>query len=131
VVGDQPLVPADVLEVGGCPGGEQFCGLRVQRDIPVVAELAQRDAQPVPGADENTVTRSVRSLLTGLGYILHSPAELYGSREAALGARDEDWLAQVGLRQWTVLGRDMKIYERPSELAAYRASRLQVSLLPG
>jgi hypothetical protein len=88
-------------------------------------------APPEFYADENTVTRSVRSLLTGLGYILHSPAELYGSREAALGARDEDWLAQVGLRQWTVLGRDLKIYERPSELAAYRASRLQVFLLPG
>jgi PIN like domain len=88
-------------------------------------------APPEFYADENTVTRSVRSLLTGLGYILHSPAELYGSREAALGARDEDWLAQVGPRQWTVLGRDLKIYERPSELAAYRASRLQVFLLPG
>jgi hypothetical protein len=37
----------------------------------------------------------------------------------------------VGPRQWTVLGRDLKIYERPSELAAYRASRLQVFLLPG
>jgi hypothetical protein len=88
-------------------------------------------APPEFYADENTVTRSVRSLLAGLGYILHSPAELYGSREAALGARDEDWLARVGLRQWTVLGRDLKIYERPSELAAYRASRLQVFLLPG
>ena len=82
-------------------------------------------------ADENTVTRSVRNLLTGLGYVLHTPAELYGSREAALGARDEDWLAKVGRRRWTVLGRDLKIYERPSELAAYRASRLQVFLLPG
>lgn len=30
-----------------------------------------------------------------------------------------------------MLGRDLKIYERPSELEAYRASRLQVFLLPG
>jgi hypothetical protein len=37
-----------------------------------------------------------------------------------LGARDEDWLAKVGRHRWTVLGRDLKIYERPSELAAYR-----------
>lgn len=88
-------------------------------------------APPEFYADENTVTRSVRDLLTVLGYILHTPAELYGSREAALGARDEDWLAKVGHRRWTVLGRDLKIYERPSELAAYRASRLQVFLLPG
>jgi hypothetical protein len=54
-------------------------------------------APPEFYADENTVTRSVRNLLTRLGYILHTPAELYGSREAALGARDEDWLAKVGL----------------------------------
>jgi hypothetical protein len=30
-----------------------------------------------------------------------------------------------------VLGRDLKIFERPSELAAYEASKLQVFLLPG
>ena len=104
-------------------------------------ELASKRSGPPPAsslaappefyADENTVTRSVRNLLNGLGYVLHSPAELYGSREAALGARDEDWLARVGRHQWTVLGRDLKIYERPSELAAYRASKLQVFLLPG
>jgi hypothetical protein len=87
-------------------------------------------APPEFYADENTVTRSVRNLLTGLGYILHTPAGLYGSREAALGARDEDWLATVGRHHWTVLGRDLKIYERPSELAAYQASKLQVFLLP-
>jgi hypothetical protein len=88
-------------------------------------------APPEFCADENTVTRSVRNLLTRPGYILHTPAELYGSREAALGARDEDWPAKVGRHHWTVLGRDLKIYERPSELAAYQASRLQVFLLPG
>jgi hypothetical protein len=37
--------------VGGGPGGEQLDELGVQRDVAVVAELAQRDAQPVPGAD--------------------------------------------------------------------------------
>ena len=81
--------------------------------------------------DENCVTRSVRKLLCDLGFVVHSPAELYGSREAALGARDEDWLLKVGVRRWTVLGRDAKIFERPSELAAYLAAKLQVFLLPG
>jgi hypothetical protein len=47
VVGGQPLMAADVLEVGGGPGGEQCHQLGVQRHVPVVAELAQRDAQPV------------------------------------------------------------------------------------
>jgi len=51
VVGDQPLAAADVLEVVRGPGGEEAGELGVQRHVAVVAELAQRDAQPVPGAD--------------------------------------------------------------------------------
>jgi hypothetical protein len=82
-------------------------------------------------ADENAVTRSVCRLLRGLGYTMHTPAELYGSRRAALGAADEDWLARVSRRRWIVLGRDLKIYERPYELEAYRRARVQVFLLPG
>ncbi|MGH3318839.1 MAG: hypothetical protein ACRDN9_01445 [Streptosporangiaceae bacterium] len=81
--------------------------------------------------DENSVTRRVRRLLTGLGYSVHTPWELYGSREEAEGARDEDWLAKVGSRGWVVIGRDVKIYERPVELHAYRRARVQVFLLPG
>jgi hypothetical protein len=51
VISDQPLAAADVLQVGGGPGGEQLDELGVQRDVAVVAELAERDPQPVPGAD--------------------------------------------------------------------------------
>src|SRR5579863_9054885 len=82
-------------------------------------------------ADENSVTRSVCRLLRGLGYVMHTPAELYGSREAASGAVDEDWLARGAPRRWIILGRDRKIYERPHELEAYRHARVQVFLLPG
>lgn len=82
-------------------------------------------------ADENVVTRSVCRRLKQLGYVVHTPAELYGSREDASGALDEDWLLKVGQRKWTILGRDLKIYERPSELDAYRKARVQVFLLPG
>lgn len=81
--------------------------------------------------DENTVTRSVRRLLTGLGYSVHTPAELFGSREASSGAADEEWLSKVAGRGWAILGRDVKIYERPWELEAYRRARVQVFLLPG
>lgn len=70
-------------------------------------------------------------LLRGLGYAIHTPAELYGSRDAALGAADDDWLARVGARGWACLTRDLKIYERPAELEAYRQARLHVFLLPG
>ena len=81
--------------------------------------------------DENTVTRSVRRLLTGLGYTVHTPAELFGGRESSLGAADEEWLRRVTGRRWAVIGRDVKIYERPWELKAYRRARVQVFLLPG
>jgi hypothetical protein len=82
-------------------------------------------------ADENVVTRSVCRRLKQLGYVVHTPSELFGTREAASGALDEDWLPKVGQRKWTILGRDLKIYERPSELDAYRRARVQVFLLPG
>ena len=49
--------------------------------------------------DENTVTRSVRRLLAGLGYSVHTPAELFGDRTASLGAADEEWLnlSEIGV----------------------------------
>jgi hypothetical protein len=51
VVGDQPLAPADVPEAGCCPGCQERDQLGMQRHVPVVAELAERDPQPVAGAD--------------------------------------------------------------------------------
>lgn len=65
-------------------------------------------APPEFYTDENSGTRAVRRLLVGLGYVVHTPAELYGSRNAAEGARDEDWLAKVGTHGWTVIGRDAR-----------------------
>ena len=62
---------------------------------------------------------------------MHTPAELYGSREAAEGIRDETWLADVGPRRWVAISRDTKIMQRPAELAAYRAAKLHLMLFPG
>jgi hypothetical protein len=81
--------------------------------------------------DENAGTRSVRRHLEQLGYTVFTPARLYGSDEAALGALDTDWLPKVGQKGWAIIGRDAKIYERPAELAAYLQARVQVFLLPG
>lgn len=81
--------------------------------------------------DENVVSKSVRRRLRVLGYAVHTPQELYGSRAVSSGTRDEDWLARVSPHGWTVIGRDAKIMERPNELAAYRAARLHMFLLPG
>ena len=81
--------------------------------------------------DENAVTRSVRRLLIELGYRVHTPAELFGSRADSLGATDEQWLARVRGTGWVVLNRDAKIMERQHELAAYRAAKIHMFYLPG
>jgi len=87
-------------------------------------------AAPEFYTDENSGTRAVRRLLVRLGYIVHTPAELYGTRDAAEGALDEDWLVKVGDRGWTVIGRDLKIYERPAERRAYLNAGFTCSFCP-
>ncbi|MEV6987303.1 hypothetical protein AB0M95_39435 [Sphaerisporangium sp. NPDC051017] len=81
--------------------------------------------------DENSVSRSVRKLLSGLGYAVHTPAELFGSRDAALGTSDDRWLPMVGQRGWVVIASDIRIFERPNEYEAYLKARVAVFLLPG
>src|SRR5438552_19182476 len=49
VVGDQPLVRADVAEVRGCPGAEQPGAVGVQGPVPVLAVLSDRLSAPVTG----------------------------------------------------------------------------------
>lgn len=62
---------------------------------------------------------------------MHTPPELYGTREAAEGTPDEVWLADVARHKWTVVSRDSKILERPSEIAAFKAAKLHLVLYPG
>ncbi|WP_440100891.1 hypothetical protein [Streptosporangium sp. H16] len=81
--------------------------------------------------DENSVSRSVRKLLGGLGYQVHTPAELFGSRDEALGVPDERWLPLVGQRGWLVIACDIRIFERPHEYQAYLLAKVAVFLLPG
>ncbi|MEO3786600.1 hypothetical protein ABGB12_25015 [Actinocorallia sp. B10E7] len=69
--------------------------------------------------------------MTDLGYRVHTPGELYESWSEARGQRDEDWLPLVGTRGWSVIGSDLKIFERPAELLAYRQAKVSVFLLPG
>jgi hypothetical protein len=53
--------------------------------------------------DENAGTRAVRRRLVGLGYVVHTPPELYGNSDEAQGALDQDWLARVGSHRWTAI----------------------------
>ncbi|MFJ2033760.1 hypothetical protein [Streptosporangium sp. NPDC087985] len=81
--------------------------------------------------DENSVSRSVRKLLAELGYLVHTPAELFGSRDEALVAPDERRLPLVGQRGWLVIACDIRIFERPHEYEAYLKAKVAVFLLPG
>ncbi|GAB3457023.1 hypothetical protein GCM10027570_39120 [Streptomonospora sediminis] len=78
----------------------------------------------------NIAGRSIRRCLVDLGYVVHTPAELYGSIESADGRSDEDWLARISPYGWAVIGKDEKILQRPHELAAYRAAKVHMFLLP-
>lgn len=73
----------------------------------------------------------MRRLLVDLGYVVHTPAELFSTREAALGAADEVWLGRVTKTGWAVLNRDTKIMRRRDELAAYRNAGVHMFYLPG
>ena len=51
LVGEEPALAADVLGVGGGPLGEQPDEVGVRRDEAVVAEVADRDPEPMPILD--------------------------------------------------------------------------------
>jgi hypothetical protein len=74
--------------------------------------------------DENSVSRSVHKLLSGLGYSVHTPAELFGSRDEAPGVLDERWLPLVGQRGWLMIACDIHIFERPHEYQAYLKAKV-------
>ena len=88
-------------------------------------------APPEFYVDESFAGKSLRRALQDLGYPVHTPPELYGTRDAAIGTPDTVWLRDVGARRWVVIGRDTKILERPDEAAAYRAARVHMFLFPG
>ena len=83
MVGDEAAVAADVVEVGGGPVGEQGDEVGVQRDVAVVAQLADGDAQPVAVTDEHD----------GVGVEV---AQLAGAQSGAGEDFDDEAVAGVG-----------------------------------
>ena len=83
VVGDEAVVAADVVEVLGGPVGEQGDEVGVQRHVAVVAEFADRDAQPVAVTDEHD----------GVGVEV---AELTGAQPGAGEHFDDEPVAGIG-----------------------------------
>src|ERR1700739_602169 len=81
--------------------------------------------------DENIAGRTLRRFLQDLGYTVHTPPALYGTRVESEGIADEVWLRDVGARGWIVIGRDTQILQRPAELRAYRRAKIHMFLFPG
>lgn len=69
--------------------------------------------------------------MADLGYVVHSPASVFGKERLDEGLQDEDWLPVVGAKGWVVFGRDRNILERELELRAYLEARVHMFLLPG
>jgi hypothetical protein len=75
--------------------------------------------------------KTVRRLLTDLGYVVHTPASVFSRERLQLTVEDEDWLPVVGSHGWAVFCRDQQILDRPAELQAYLAAKVHMFLLPG
>lgn len=75
--------------------------------------------------------RTVRRFLADLGYLVHTPASVFGRERLERGLGDEDWLQTAGARHWVVFCRDQNILYRPRELKAYLAAGVHMFLLPG
>ncbi len=74
---------------------------------------------------------TVRRFIADLGYVVHSPAEVFGKDRLDRGLRDEDWLPVIGQQGWAVFGRDQAILQREMELRALLAAKIHMFLLPG
>lgn len=81
--------------------------------------------------DENMAGRSVRRFISDLGYIVHSPASVFGKNRLDEGLDDEDWLPVVGAKGWVVFARDQNILKREVELRALLDAKVHMFLLPG
>lgn len=75
--------------------------------------------------------RSLRRFIVGLGYVVHSPASVFGRERLEAGLRDEEWLPVVGSKGWVVFGRDQNILKREVEIRALLDAKVHMFLFPG
>ncbi|WFE63917.1 hypothetical protein [Micromonospora sp. WMMD714] len=81
--------------------------------------------------DENMHGRTLRRFIADLGYLVHSPASIFGRERLEQGLRDEDWLPVIGAHGWVVFGRDQNILKREVELRALLDAKVHMFLFPG
>ncbi len=73
----------------------------------------------------------MRRFIGDLGYLVHTPVQVFGRTRLEGGLKDEDWLPVVGRNGWVVFGRDWHILDRDLELQAYLSAEVHMFLLPG
>lgn len=81
--------------------------------------------------DEGLVGKTLRRFYEDLGYTVHTPWKVFGSRHQAKGTADTTWLRRCGQSGWSALGRDTKILERPEEVATFRRVKIHIFYYPG
>lgn len=81
--------------------------------------------------DEGLAGKSLRRFFEDLGYVVHTPWSVFGSRHEAQGTPDAIWLARCGEERWAAIAKDTKILERPDELAALVKAKVHIFYYPG
>ena len=70
--------------------------------------------------DECVSQRHVPQALTDAGHTVHLLPAVFGT-----GARDPDWLPEVGRRGWVLITKDKMIRRRPIEMLAHNGTNVR------
>ncbi|MGI8795836.1 MAG: hypothetical protein ACR2IR_04495 [Acidimicrobiia bacterium] len=74
--------------------------------------------------DRSLGKRVVPQALRGAGRIVHTLAEVFGSREESV--TDEEWIARAGAEGWVVLTKDKRIRTKQAEREVVRRHRVRL-----
>ncbi|MGK2880286.1 MAG: hypothetical protein ACSLE6_05645 [Mycobacterium sp.] len=80
--------------------------------------------------DEGLAGKSLRRFFQDLGYTVHTPPSVFGTRHESQGTPDEVWLRTCGENSWAAISKDTKILERPDELAALTRPKIHIFYYP-
>lgn len=88
----------------------------------------QQPEQPEFLVDRSLGRRQLPNALRGLGFVVHTLADVYGERRAQEIA-DRQWIERAGRENWVVLTKDDRIRYRRVERDAFVAVNLRVFCL--
>ena len=89
--------------------------------------MPSSEQQPEFFVDRNLGRHKVPQGLASAGFVVHTLASVYGSREETV--TDVEWLTDAGAQHWIVLTKDDRIRWRKAEIEALAAARARVFCL--